>query len=179
MAICNPWEQDSLAGAKRYSDEQLAEFGNILSMNKILMLEFSNRQRAEGAAVRLSEYEAHILLLIRQNPGITSVCLAKKISRTKSTISSLIYKFCTAGYVIKEVNPKNRREHCLTLTSFGEQICADHQRRDAQFMRITLEKLFEYCTPEEFETFIRVTQIRNQIFSNEPPERGMDRVWGC
>lgn len=179
MAICEPWKTKDDDKVSQYTDRQLAEFGDILSLNKILMMEFANRKRSSEDGTAISEYEAHILILIQQNPGITSISLAKKISRTKSTVSSLIFKLCTAGYIKKEVNPQNRREHCLTLTDLGNKLCESHHKQDAELMRISLREMLKYCTVEEFETYIRVTKIRNQIFSDEPVTGTAPEVWGC
>lgn len=150
-----------------YTDEQLAEFGEIISLNNIIMTELSRRPRNNGNTVSISQYDIHTLMIIKEHPNITSIELSKKIGRTKSTISTLIFKLYSSGYITKEINPSNRREHCLNLTELGLEICKEHRNQDIAIMKQSLERMLEYCTLEEFETFIRVTRIRNNIFIND------------
>ena len=163
----------------KYSKEQLAEFGEIIFLNKILLIESSNRPHDNGEGIVISEYEAHTLLLIKRNHNITAMQVAKKLG-VLSTLSSLIFKLCTAGYITKNVNPKNRREHFLTLTPLGEKVCKIHHALDAKIMRNSLDKMLEYCTLKDFETFIKVTKIRNEIFSsNSDNDSEANTFWGC
>ena len=162
-------ETSELPGKKeaiKYTREELAEFGEILFMNKVLLMEYSNKPRDNGDGIIISEYEAHTLLLIKHSPNITSIELARKLGRTKGTVSPLIFKLLSAGYITKEPNSKNRREHLLNVTELGEKVCSMHHMLDAEIMRSTLEEMLKYCTIEEFETFMKVVQIRNNIYSN-------------
>ena len=163
-----------------YSDEELAEFGDILFQAKLLMMEFSLRSRNNGEEVDLSEYEAHTLLAIRRSPNITSTELAALLGKTKSTLSPLVFKLFSAGYITKEVNPQNRREHLLNITPLGEEVCKTHHRMDAGLMRLSLAQMLKYCTLEEFDAFMKVTRIRNDIFSGlrNDSRKGETVNWG-
>ena len=175
-------QREKEAGAELpYSDEELARFGEVIFFNKLLMMEFSNRPRDNGNGIVISEYEAHTLLIIQRTSNITSTELAKILGRTKSTLSPLIYKLYTQGYITKEPNPENRREHFLNITPLGEKVCQAHHALDAHIMRYSLQELLKYCTIEEFNTFIKVTEIRNEIFSrlHSNAAYGEEIEWGC
>ncbi len=164
-----------------YSDEELAEFGDVLFLAKLLMMEFSLRSRSNGEEIEISEYEAHTLMAIKRSPNITSTELAGLLGKTKSTLSPLIFKMYSLGYITKEVNPKNRREHLLNITPLGKQVCERHHALDAELMRISLTQILKYCTLEEFDAFMKVTRIRNDIFSRlrSDVHKGETVMWGC
>ena len=84
-----------------YTDAELVEIGDLLFQNKLLLSEVANTPR-DNDGMLISEYEVHTLLFIEQHPNVTSGELAKMLRRDKSTISPLVYKLVTKGYITKE-----------------------------------------------------------------------------
>lgn len=154
-----------------YSDDELVEIGDLFFKNKLLLSEIANTPR-DNDGLSISEYEAHTLLFIEQNPDITSAELAKMLRRDKSTISPLVYKLVTEGYITKEIDPANRRRHLLNITPQGAKICASHKKLDAQILRQTVAELLEDCTIEEFRAFVKVIGLRNRMLAEQLDQKG-------
>lgn len=163
-----------------YSDSELVEIGNLFFRNKLLLSEIANTPR-DNDGLSISEYEAHTLLFIEQNPDITSAELAKMLRRDKSTISPLVYKLVTEGYITKEIDPGNRRRHLLNITPQGAKVCARHKKLDAQILRKTVGELLENCTIEEFRAFVKVTGLLNQMLAEQLDQKGSKEpiYFGC
>lgn len=149
-----------------YTDDELIEFGNLFFENKLLMTEIASTPR-NNEGIILNEYEIHALLFIENNPNITSIELAKIMRRDKSTVSPLVYRLSTEGFITKEVDVTNRRRHLLNITQKGIEACAIHRALDAKIMRRTVSNILEYCTIAEFEAFIKVTRCRNKMFTEQ------------
>jgi DNA-binding MarR family transcriptional regulator len=60
-----------------------------------------------------------LLLLIRENPGIRSVDLARALSVARSGMVRLIDELEQRKLITREVDLKDRRNQTLALTSFG------------------------------------------------------------
>lgn len=63
-----------------------------------------------------------VLTLIRANPGITQVALAAAFGIDKSTMSPVIFRLESRGFVRREVKPSDRRRHSLFFEESAEPI---------------------------------------------------------
>ena len=61
-----------------------------------------------------------VLLLIRENPGITPMALSRGSGRDKSTITPMLRELEREGLVSREAVPGDRRSYALRLTAEGE-----------------------------------------------------------
>jgi DNA-binding MarR family transcriptional regulator len=71
------------------------------------------------------------MMIIRLNPGISQVALARAIARDKSTVTPLIREFIEQGFVTRRQSKVDRRSFTLTLTPAGEAILRDLERHAA------------------------------------------------
>ena len=70
----------------------------------------------------------------------------------------------------------------LNITPQGSKICASHRGLDAQILRRTVEELLESCSIEEFEAFVKVVRLRNQMLARQLDRREGDdgkQYFGC
>ena len=65
------------------------------------------------------------MMIIRLNPGISQVALARAIARDKSTVTPLIREFIEQGLVARHQSKVDRRSFTLTLTAAGESVLRD------------------------------------------------------
>lgn len=91
-------------------------------------------QRAGSAGLKPGRFAA--LMVIGQNPGITSSVLGRAIGRDKSTLTPLIRDLQRAGLVDRRRSTADRRSAHLALTPAGEAVLAElvecaraHERR--------------------------------------------------
>jgi DNA-binding MarR family transcriptional regulator len=75
------------------------------------------------------------LMIIRQNPGISQVALAKAIARDKSTVTPLVQEFLEQGLVARHQSKVDRRSFTLALTPAGEAVLAELERHAANHDR--------------------------------------------
>ncbi|MEO8667067.1 MAG: MarR family winged helix-turn-helix transcriptional regulator [Bauldia sp.] len=68
------------------------------------------------------------LMIIRRNPGISQVALARAIARDKSTVTPLVQEFLEQDLVIRNQSKVDRRSFTLTLTPAGEAVLGELER---------------------------------------------------
>lgn len=90
-----------------------------------------------------------IIAALRNGKTLTMTEIAEKISRDRSTVTTLVNKLVAAGYVITEKNPDDKRSSFVKLTAKGEgtrEVFRDIS--DKMF-----SKIFKDMTEEERESF--------------------------
>ena len=78
----------------------------------------------------LSPSQAHALQTLGQHEQLSLHHLAEHLRLEKSTVSRLVTSLVERGWVERSINPNNRREVLLQLTTAGRGI-ADEVRRSA------------------------------------------------
>lgn len=144
----------------------LDEKTDLIFTHQMIMGSYQSISRDYGTGLYMSETEAHALLYIERNPGITAKRVAEIMHRTKGTISLAINFLEKNGLITQEVNPENRRERNLFLTEKGKNACEKHSAYDRKMTSEILIKLLETCTPEEVNGFFKVLQLRSEYFQN-------------
>lgn len=90
-------------------------------------------RRARGRAVELhpelSLVAFSILDLVIERDGCQATDLAEHFLLDKSTVSRQVGALEQLGYLTREVDPGNRRNHILRATPEGRQIAAEAERR--------------------------------------------------
>jgi DNA-binding MarR family transcriptional regulator len=97
---------------------------------------------AQGASFRAFQRSAGVpglrqgwfavLMLIRENPGITPMALSRGSGRDKSTITPILRDLEREGLVRREAVPGDRRSYALRLTAEGEARLAHLRERAAE-----------------------------------------------
>ncbi|PTQ99628.1 MarR family transcriptional regulator [Mucilaginibacter yixingensis] len=95
----------------------------------------------------------YVLSLIHANNGkLTQKALGDKLGKDKSAMVSIIDFLTDRGYVYREVNPNDRREHFLKVTAKAEAAVPEIV---AAFNSIN-NTVAKEVTAEEMETFFKV-----------------------
>jgi MarR family transcriptional regulator for hemolysin len=66
-----------------------------------------------------------ILKSVAENPDITQNDISKIVFKDNASITRIIQLLVNAGYLVREIHPKDRRRMNLTLTESGKKITAD------------------------------------------------------
>ncbi|MFC4376366.1 MarR family winged helix-turn-helix transcriptional regulator [Nocardia halotolerans] len=92
---------------------------------------FSRRARGRAAELHpgLSLVAYSILDLILERDGCQAADLAEQFLLDKSTISRQVGALEKLGYLEREVDPGNRRNHILRATDTGRSVALEAERR--------------------------------------------------
>ena len=143
---------------------ELDEKTDLIFTHQMLMGSYQSIPRDYGTGLFISETEAHALLYIKNNPGITAKRVGEIMNRTKGTIS-LIIGFLENNELIRhKVNPSNKRERLLYVTEKGQNTCEKHLAYDRKMTSDILLMLLQYCNPEEVNGFFKVLSLRIKYF---------------
>ncbi|GEM34756.1 hypothetical protein NN3_57630 [Nocardia neocaledoniensis NBRC 108232] len=96
---------------------------------------FARRARGRAAELHpeLSLVAYSILDLVLERDGCQATDLAEQFLLDKSTVSRQVGALEKLGYLDREVDPGNRRNHLLRATAAGRAVAraAEHRRREA------------------------------------------------
>jgi len=84
-----------------------------------------------------------VILAVARNPGTTQRMVASVLEITEVTAGQLIDRLCADGYLERRRHPKDRRAHCVYLTSKAQPL---------------LGRLNEVAKVHEDETFAGLTE---------------------
>lgn len=70
-----------------------------------------------------------ILWLIRLNPGLTQIALARAVSRDSSSMTALLDDLCDRGFIKRERSPDDRRSYALLITKAGNKALEDLKQK--------------------------------------------------
>ncbi len=96
-------------------DSQLAD--NLLRLSHFFHTLIPPRSPEEELSLR----QVEAIELIAANPNIGISGLAECLQLANSTVSELVNRLVQQGYLLRELNPDNRREIFLTLAPKGNQ----------------------------------------------------------
>lgn len=69
----------------------------------------------------ISRYHDILAIIYYHNGQLTQKALAGMLNKDKSAMVSIIDQLTQKGYVYREINPADRREHLLKITAKAEQ----------------------------------------------------------
>lgn len=118
--------------------------------------DFAMERRDYGTGDELSMVEAHTLLVIANEPGITVSEIAARAKRTRSSISQIVKKLECMGYVSRTMSEEDRRVAYLYPTEKGLSLHHAHLLYDYSETMETMEDLSRYCDDEEIRGFFHV-----------------------
>ena len=106
----------------------------------------------ESRELRITTTQYGILYVLRHNPGIDQVSLAKLLGLDRSTTGMVLKKLETDGLIGRGVGRDDRRRRSLHLTKAGVQTL---QRLTGPARR-SQERMLSALDPGERETFLRL-----------------------
>ncbi|PXX57451.1 DNA-binding MarR family transcriptional regulator [Nocardia tenerifensis] len=94
---------------------------------------FARRARGRAAELHpnLTLVASSILDLVIERDGCQAADLADYFLLDKSTVSRQLAALEREGYLVKEVDPANRRNHLLRATAAGKRVAREAERRRA------------------------------------------------
>lgn len=67
-------------------------------------------------------HEMRYIMAIYDNPGISQDDLVNMFGQSKASVAKSLKKLEDQGYIIRNVNPENRRKYMLNATSKAEEL---------------------------------------------------------
>ena len=104
----------------------------------------------ETGALGVTNRQYGILLVLKQQPGIDQITVAKFLGLDRSTTGMVLAKLEQAGLVGRVVGENDRRKRSLKLTPAGERML----KRLAEPARRAQERVLSTFTPAERKTFL-------------------------
>lgn len=144
--------------------ENLDEKIGIIFRHQMLFSLYRSIPRDYDLGFFMSEVDIHTLGFIEAEPGIIAKKLAELTYRTKGTVSVIVSRLEKEGLIEQRVNPENKSERNLYITSKGQYVCKKHREYDRRITYNYMLKLLDYCTPEEINGFFKVTHYRSEFF---------------
>lgn len=120
---------------------------------------YMKEPRDYGTGSCVSMPMVHILTTIEQEPGLTISHLAKERNRTVSAISQTVKALELEGYIRKEKRTGNDKELLLYPTEKGKKLARAHKIYDINDMSNMTDKLLQYCSIEDLDTFYRIIAL--------------------
>lgn len=125
--------------------------------------DYAAEKKDYGTGEEVCMSEAHMLLHIVEEPGITVSNLAKEYKRTKSFVSQTIKKLLAMGFIRKESAADDARVVHLYPTERGIALNEAHKRYDLAEVKETFAELGQTCSKEDLDTFFRVIEAYRRI----------------
>lgn len=110
--------------------------------------------------------EAHMLIDVVDNDGITVGELADMSGRTPSAVSQIVTKLEKKGLLYKQRCISNYRSYHIYATEKGQALAAAHKNYDVERMSAMEKYLLQSFTPEEIDTFYKVLAKRTERVHN-------------
>lgn len=107
--------------------------------------------------------QADLLLLIKDNDGITQNELAEIIGIKDSSMSVRIYKLEQSGYIVREIDENNLKKKRVYITMEGKKVSTQCKRVIREFE----EKMYEGFTQKEKNQFEKsIKKIMKNLKTN-------------
>jgi len=104
----------------------------------------------ETGALGITNRQYGIMLVLKAEPGIDQITVAKLLGLDRSTTGMVLTKLEDAGLVGRVIGKNDRRKRSLKLTPAGERML----KRLAEPARRAQERVLSAFSPRERETFL-------------------------
>ncbi|WP_455539718.1 MarR family winged helix-turn-helix transcriptional regulator [Terrisporobacter sp.] len=136
----------------------------FISRTKANMIKFIENKLKENDLTELIPTHGNILTaLYESDKKLTMKEIAKKIGKDKSTVTSLVNKLISLGYVKKEKSTEDKRVTYISLTPKAMDI----EERFNFISSQVRETAYKNFTKEEKEEFLRLLRKLNSNFKSE------------
>ncbi len=120
----------------------------IRRLNQISVAMFA--QRVAAADIDITQVQFAAMSAIAPNEGLDQARLAGLIAYDRVTMGGVVDRLVEKGFVVKTVNPKDRRAHQLRLTPLGRKLL----ERLTPIVREVQESLLAPLPSGEREAFV-------------------------
>jgi DNA-binding MarR family transcriptional regulator len=115
----------------------------------------------ETGDLRITTTQFGILHLLKHNPGLDQISVAKLLGLDRSTTGMVLTKLEAGGLVGRAVGARDRRKRSLTLTAAGEKML---ERVRAPARRV-IERQLSTFTPRERKQFLQMLEKFTRTFN--------------
>lgn len=116
------------------------------------------KQRDYNTGEKFTQTEVHMLEMIVENPNISSTEIAKKLYKTKSSISQIIKKLIEKGLLLKNKNADDLRSMDFLITEKGYFVHYSHKNYDNKMCEILKNKT-EHFSEEDIDKILDFLNI--------------------
>lgn len=122
------------------------------------------QRRFEEADLEMGMEGFVILMRIHHNDGMDQTQLAESIGRDKPSVTRALDALEKNGWMLRTVNPDDRRSHRLTFTEEGQRAL----ERAMPLVRGIITQIFDPIPDADYEIFMSVLRsLRHQLDSLE------------
>lgn len=93
--------------------------------------------------------EIRFLRYINENPGKTSIQLAKESGKTRGTISLIMKKLTEKNLACLQDDPVHGKRKNITITPLGLKLCRMRDEKDMRFIKNVVKQLEGKYSPEQ------------------------------
>lgn len=119
---------------------------------------YESKKRNYGTAEEFTSTELRMLGIVIENKNITPTEIAKKIFKTKGSVSQMIKKLIEKELIGKSKNSKDKRIAEYKITEKGFLIHNFHQNYELQLAHLLMKKMNVF-TPSDIEIIERFLNI--------------------
>ena len=116
------------------------------------------KQRDYNTGEKFTQTEVHILEMIVEHPNISSTEIAKKLYKTKSSISQITKKLIEKGLLLKNKNANDLRSMDFFITEKGYFVHYSHKNYDNKMCEILKSKT-EHFSEEDIDKILDFLNI--------------------
>lgn len=116
-------------------------------------------------SIDLEKGQYQFLVRVKENPGINQQQLSTILLVDKTTTAKAIKKLTSKGYIIKEVEEKDKRNFKLSLTEKGLQTCAFLDKEEQFVTKVSLENLKKVDQKKLLIQLSEISKNTTQLYS--------------
>lgn len=128
---------------------KINNLAHLLDQTAFLLARHADQTLQERLGFGFSQYK--IMEILQQWPNLQQKQIASKLSQTEASISRQIKLSQTQLLINVYINPKNKREHLISLTAKGERMTLEAETILNDFHT----SLFTELTSKQEETMVR------------------------
>jgi DNA-binding MarR family transcriptional regulator len=140
--------------------QDLNEKINAVYRHGTLLEKYSTLPHDYGEGFVMTEAESHTLMYICQQGEVTVTSLAEYSFRTKGSVSKMLKKLESKGFIARKTKDGNRKWIYFVPTELGSRANEVHLARDRELTGNMIKDLLKDCTEEDIESFYKVTRLR-------------------
>ncbi|MGW3349795.1 MarR family winged helix-turn-helix transcriptional regulator [Nonomuraea rubra] len=144
------------------TEDLQAVISAVLTGSRLLVAIAARSLAAVQDRVTLPQFR--MLVVLSAHGETKLVTMADALAVNSSTASRMADRLATAGLIVREVNPHNRRETLMRLTPEGRRLVDDVTSRRGEEIAAIVSRL----TPEEARNLIAAMTAFNRA-GGEPP----------
>ena len=146
--------------------ERIYQGGSLISKIKQISERLFDKKLRERGIADLNNAQGRILFNLWQEDGIPISELVKRTSLKKTTLTSMLQRLESSGYLIREGDGEDKRQTIISLTEKGQAVRKIYG--DVSLEMLTL--YYKGHTKEEIIAF--ETMLEEILFNLEAKEEG-------